>query len=181
MYVIDTSDDVSAKTLDQYKRLLANDLKTKDIGEGKVTAGILVYGSDAVLLLTPKSGNSESILTLVLSELQRVNGPRNYKAAFDYILNNVFNNPRFVDPSAKKMVVVLTDGKSKDWSKNDELYYKNELDKVNAEVVVISSDPDAVDSIKNLATRPGNVVTINPGSNSNATSIINKALAKSKG
>lgn len=184
LYVVDTSDDVSTRTLEQYKSLILSDVKTKDLGKDKVTAGVMAYGSDAVLLLAPKNGVSESRVNLVLTEMQRVNGPRNYKAALDYVLNSVFTNLQFVESSAKKLVIILTDGRSQGWNKQDEVNYRKLFDQENAEVIVISSDPRAVDTIKGIANRPENVRIINPRSPvsyGNAISTINKVIAESQG
>ena len=66
---IDSSDGVSSRIFNFFKDFVANDLRTKDLGEDSIKAGLLVYGSSGVLQLAP---THQKTLLKVFSYLQFV-------------------------------------------------------------------------------------------------------------
>jgi len=163
LYVVDTSNGVSDATLEMFKKFVSKDLLTKSLGEDSIKAGLLVYGSDAVLQIAPT--HQKQILDVAISNMQRVNGQRNFKQTFDYIIDSVLKNQRFVDTPAKKVIVLMVDGTSPTWSFSDADAYKDRLRAVNAEVVVIATSPESADKIKKITENPDRKVVLIGGDN----------------
>ena len=182
IYVVDSSDGVSTKTFDQLKSFVSNDVKTKDFSNDKVRAGILNYGSRAVLILAPKNGVSKSFVQTSISDMTRIKGQRNFKVTFNYILDTVLDDPQIVRVNSKKVVVLLVSGRSLDWSTTDAESFKEKFKKAGVEVVVIVTDENAASDMTNLVDNPDNII-LKKGDDdlTDGSSAVTNAIAQTTG
>ena len=179
--MVDTSEDVSEETLEKYKSLISEDIKSKDLGEGKTSVGLLTYGSNVKLWLPPKNGKSSSAVELVLNEMGRVNGKRDLKTLFEYLLSKVIGNTAVVEKASRNVVVLFTDGKSKNWSPQHQVYFKKKMQETRSDVVVINTNENSAAEVTALVKSQDKIDTDGGNSPSKTSDMINQAIVDAHG
>lgn len=179
IYLIDSSDGVSTETFNAFKSFVAKDVKTKDFESGKIRVGILNYASDAVLQLSPKNGISETIVNNVLSKMGRINGKRNFKLTFQYILDAIVKNPLFVRKNSKRLLALLVDGRSLSWTDSDAALFKEKFENAGVDLLIITMDKNVKEDLKGLVPNPDNILVVDetdklPDTSTNITDVIGK-------
>ena len=89
-----------------------------------------------------------------------------------------------MDPSAKKVIVLMVDGTSTAWSQSDALAYRDRSKALNAEVVVVTTKDSFGEDLKKVTRQPDqNVVVIESNGNGkdDVTDLINTLIVDTNG
>ena len=89
-----------------------------------------------------------------------------------------------MDPSAKKVIVLMVDGTSTAWSQSDALAYRDRSKALNAEVVVVTTKDSFGEDLKKVTQQPDqNVVVIESNGNGkdDVTDLINTLIVDTNG
>lgn len=126
------------------------------------------------------------ILQISLDELERVNGKRDFRQILSYIMNTVLRNRRFVGSSAKNIIILFVGGKSQRWTSADGETYKERLQAMNTEVVVVTSskgESEGENGIKELTGTPNSLIPVEIGKETTdeVSDAINKKIVDTNG
>ena len=180
MYAVDVSDGVSTNVINLVKGFIDKDTKVKDFDNTRI--GVVGYGDNAQLILSPQNGIALGVVRSALQSIRPNQGRRDLKTALNYVLMNVMKNTFIVPESSKKILVLFSNGKSLDWNDDDAKYYKEQFERTGIKVVLAITNSFPRSDVANLVLIQDNIVRmVNELNYSNLTNRITVQLIELTG
>ncbi|XP_078488821.1 integrin alpha-2 [Ciona intestinalis] len=114
IFLIDESTSVLENDFDGIKVWLRNTISSFPIGEEYTQIGLATYSDNPRIIFHLNKYHKLDDIRKAVLEVEHTSGGTATGKAILYLTNNMFTHENGVRPNAKRLVVVLTDGKSQD-------------------------------------------------------------------
>ena len=158
-FLLDASGSVGAPDFSKQKSFVANFARSFTIGPNNIRIGVTTFSSAVHPQFSLNKYNGKSALVNAIRNIPYSKGGTNTDIALKWVASNSFNKSAGDRNNAANIVIVMTDGKSRNSSLTKQ--EANRLHRAGIKVFAIGIGSKVVkDELKNIASSPENVFTV---------------------